>query len=676
MNKWSISKPDIKIVESLSSNSNLSVLCSKVLVSRGYKTLEAVSGFVKFEEFRSPYEIKDMKKASEIILDAVDNDKYICIYGDYDCDGVTSTVILYSYLQEMGARVRYYIPERSEGYGMNKTSLKALSEDGVDLIITVDNGITAIEEAEYIKELGMNLVITDHHQPLEKLPEADAIVDPHREDDISFFKYFCGAGIAFKLVAAMEDGDYSIAKELFSEIAAIGTIGDVVSLTSENRNLVHTGMFYLKNTERPGLIALKKSCGYEQRDPDSIGIAFSYVPKINAAGRFSSPKLAVELLLAETDEEAEEKAKKLTYCNDERKKAEDEILKEIYSELKKDTLKIKKRVLVVSGKNWHHGVIGIVASRLMEEFGMPVFIISITENEARGSARAFDEFSVFKALKYSSEILTKFGGHQSAGGFSLLPEDIEKFDELLQKYAFENHPVMPIFSFYSDSVVMPDEITVENIEGLSLLQPFGEGNSEPVFAAVHALVVNKIPLSQNNHTKLNIKYGDKYFDALVFRKPIEEVCLESGDVCDLLFTLNVNEFRNKKSISLFVKDFRKSGIKQSAYFASVDAYNKFSRGEELSKIYYKALTPSYKELVEIYKSISKISKSTDNIYTSVVTKNKNISYGKFLICMDIFSELGLVDFDIIRKTAVLKQVDKKVDLNSSTLLEDLKCKGE
>ncbi|MCI5911242.1 MAG: single-stranded-DNA-specific exonuclease RecJ [Oscillospiraceae bacterium] len=672
MNKWNISMPDKEKAAEMVKKSNLTMLCAEVLVSRGYNNLEAASEFIKFEDFRSPYEIKDMKEASEIILDAVDNNKYICIYGDYDCDGVTSTVILYSYLAEMGANVRYYIPEREEGYGMNKNSIKQLHDEGVELIITVDNGITAIEEAKYIKELGMTLVITDHHQPLDELPCAAATVDPHREDDISFFKYFCGAGIAFKLIAAMEDGDYTIAKELFSEIAAIGTIGDVVSLTGENRNLVHTGMFYLKNTERPGITALKNCCGFDRREPDAVGIAFSYVPRINAAGRFSSPKLAVELLLSETEEEAKEKAEILTKCNEDRKKTEEEILQEIYILLEKNPEKLKKRVLVVSGENWHHGVIGIVASRLMENFGMPVFIISIKDGEARGSSRAFGDFSVFEALKYSKDVLTKFGGHQCAGGFSLLPENIEKFDELLQRYAAENNNDMPVFTINADALLMPDEITVENAEGLSLLQPYGEGNSEPVFAAVHAVVEDKISLSENKHTKLALKYGNSIFSGLIFRKSPDDVYLKKGDVCDILFTLNVNEFRGKKSVSLFIKDYRKSGIKQSSYFASVEAYKKYNRNEEMGKAYYKALTPSYEELVSIYKSVDKEEKNTDNIYMNL----NNISYGKFLICMDIFEELGLVDYNPVKSTAKRKNVTKKADLSSSEILKKLKHKGE
>ncbi len=672
MNKWNISTPDKEKTAEMVKKSNLTMLCAKVLVSRGYNNLEYASEFVKFEDFRSPYEIKDMKEASEIILDAVDNNKYICIYGDYDCDGVTSTVILYSYLAEMGAKVRYYIPEREEGYGMNKDSIKQLHDEGVELIVTVDNGITAIEEAKYIKELGMTLVVTDHHQPLDELPCAAAVVDPHREDDISFFKYFCGAGIAFKLIAAMEEGDYTIAKELFSEIAAIGTIGDVVSLTGENRNLVHTGMFYLKNTERPGITALKKCCGFDKREPDAVGIAFSYVPRINAAGRFSSPKLAVELLLSETEEEANEKAEILTKCNEDRKKTEEEILHEIYSLLEKNPEKLRKRVLVVSGQNWHHGVIGIVASRLMENFGMPVFIISIKDDEARGSSRAFGDFSVFEALKFSKDVLTKFGGHQCAGGFSLLPENIEKFDELLQQYAAENNSNMPVFTINADALLMPDEITVENAEGLSLLQPYGEGNSEPVFAAVHAVVEDKISLSENKHTKLALRYGNNIFSGLIFRKSLDDVYLKKGDTCDILFTLNVNEFRGKKSISLFIKDYRKSGIKQSSYFASVEAYKKYNRNEEMGKAYYKALTPSYEELVSVYKSIDKDEKNTDNVYMTLC----DISCGKFMICMDIFAELGLVDYNYVRSTVKRKNVTKKADLSSSEILKDLKNKGE
>jgi single-stranded-DNA-specific exonuclease len=674
MNKWQIKTTDTESVGIMVKKSNLSSTCAKVLSARGINNIEKASEFFSCNDFRNPYEIKDMQKASEIILRSIDNDEMICIYGDYDCDGVTSTVILYSYLYEMGANVTYYIPEREEGYGMNKESIKKLSEMGVNLIITVDNGITAVDEAEYIKELGMNLIITDHHQPLDTLPSALAIVDVHQEDDISFFKYFCGAGIVFKLIAAMEDGDYTIAKEHFSEIAAIGTIGDVVSLTDENRLLVRTGLSYLENTERPGLVALKNNCGFENKELTSTSIAFTFVPRINAAGRFGSPKLAADLLLSESMQEAESKLKEINECNANRKKEEEVILNEIYEILNQNPSKLFRRTLVIAGKNWHAGVIGIVASRIMETYGKPCYIISIPDNgEARGSARAFSEYSVFESLKSCENILTRFGGHLSAGGFSLSSDKIDEFEDAIEKFASENYPVMPRFTLCADAVIMPEEIEVDNISCLSMLEPCGEGNEAPVFAVVHAVVERKIPLSENKHTKLKLRYGNKSIEALIFRKAVEDVFLNENDVCDLLVCADINEYNGKKSVSLIVKDYRKSGIKQSAYFASLDAYEKLKRDEPLEKNYYKALTPSYNELVAVYKSIPFNETDINTVFT-VIAVNDNINYGKFRICIDIFSELELVDFNIA--TGVLKKLkaEKKVDLNSSLILNNLKSK--
>lgn len=671
MNKWKILKPDESIVKELTSKSDISPLCARVLSIRNIKTVQEAADILSPEGFRSPFEIKDMKKAAEIIMSAVDNDELICIYGDYDCDGVTSTAMLYSYLSEMGAKVTYYIPERDEGYGMNRESIDFLKKRDVRLIITVDNGITAIEEAEYIKSLGIKLVITDHHQPLETIPDADAVVDVHQEDDISFFKYFCGAGIVFKLIAAIEDGDYTIAKEHFSEFAAIGTIGDVVRLTGENRSLVLLGLYYLDNTERPGLLALRRSCNMEDKAITSTGLAFSYVPRLNAAGRFGSPRLAVDLLLSESLEQAIMNLADINECNANRKKEEDLILNQIFNKIRKNPDIIRKRVLVVSGKNWHAGVIGIVASRLMETFGKPSYVISEMKNEARGSARAFGDFSVFGSLQYSSDILTKFGGHPGAGGFSLNISDISLFNEKLQKYAMENFTQMPQYTITADTLLMPEDITIENVAGLKILEPYGEGNNEPVFAIVHALVEKKYPLSENRHTKLRLKYGSVHTDALIFRKSTEEVTLNEGDICDILVTASINEYNGRNSVSLIVRDYRKSGIKQSSYFASYEAYEKYMNHEDIPKNYYQALTPSYNELVYIYKSIP--DKTTD--LNSVFVSLENINYGKLRIAVDIFCELSLTEYDIIYNTVKKLRPQKKADLNSSYILNDLKNKS-
>ncbi|MBQ8724051.1 MAG: single-stranded-DNA-specific exonuclease RecJ, partial [Oscillospiraceae bacterium] len=422
-------------VQALYAGSNISKLCAEVLAARNIRTIEDAASLLNCDGLSDPFLIRDMQLAADTINDAIDSGVPMCVYGDYDCDGVMATVILYSYLSELGADVTFYIPEREEGYGMNEAAVRQLAEDGVQLIITVDNGITAIREAELIYELGMQLVITDHHQPLEELPRAEAIVDPHRSDCPSPYKKYCGAGLALLLTAALDGGDDTMALEQFGELAAIATVADVVELSSENRFIVNRGLHYLANTERPGLLALMEKSGVLGKKLTATTLAFSLAPRINAAGRFGSPVQAVRLLLSENPDEAAQLAQELEECNTARKQEEEEILVDVQRQIEADPAVLSQRVLVFAGKGWHHGVIGIAAARLQERFGKPVFMITIEGNGARGSARSFGEFSVFECLDSCRGHLVKYGGHPGAGGFSLEKESIPAFMAAVQKYA-------------------------------------------------------------------------------------------------------------------------------------------------------------------------------------------------------------------------------------------------
>ena len=296
MNKWSVNKTDRKTVSQLSLQCGVSTLTAAVLASRGFSSAQAVMEKMNVSSLSDPFLIKDMELAADAINNAIDSGTKICVYGDYDCDGIMSSVMLYSYLQEAGADVFYYIPERSEGYGLNENAVRYISGQGAELIITVDNGISALNEAELIYELGMKLVVTDHHQPGETLPRAEAIVDPHRTDCFSPFKKLCGAGVVLKLIAALDGGDYTMALEQFGDLAAVATVADIVTLTGENRFIVSYGMQLLENSDRPSVIALKKVCSLENKKLNSYSIGFGIAPRINAAGRFGSPITAAQLL--------------------------------------------------------------------------------------------------------------------------------------------------------------------------------------------------------------------------------------------------------------------------------------------------------------------------------------------------------------------------------------------
>lgn len=664
MKNWVANNTNKETLQKLMSGLSITSLTASVLVSKGYSTPEEVVEKLQVSELSSPFLIKDMQKAADIINTAVDDGTRICVYGDYDCDGIMSTVILYSYLSNIGADVMYYIPERSEGYGLNKNAIDKISESGAEIILTVDNGITAIEEAEYIYSSGMKLIVTDHHQQGETLPRAEAVVDPHRHDCESPFKYMCGAGIALKLVSALEDGDYTLAMEQFADFAAIATVADVVSLTGENRFLVSYGMNLIDNTDRPSLIALKEVCKIT-KSIDTQAIGFRIAPRINASGRSGSPKTAMELFLTEDYEEAVELAKELDGLNEERKSSENVIINDIYRMIAENPDIIRDRVLFICGKDWSHGVIGIVASRIEERFGKPCFIASENDGEIRGSARAFGEFSVFGALTYASETLEKFGGHVGAGGFTIKQGMKEKFHELLEKYALENHKSMPLFTVKADAVLTPDMLTVDTINELNILEPYGCENEKPEFLLSNARVNEIIPLSEGKHSKLIIETGSCKVEALAFFKSPDELMVRKGDMCDMIVTIGINDFNGFKSVNLFVCDLRPHRFEQSKYFAANSAFEAFMRGEELPANYYRNMMPTRDETATIYKRIPEAGIASDTLYMKFCPA---LNYCKFSVAVEALRQLQLITVSF--SDSVIKRVKNagKTNLSSAPVL--------
>lgn len=679
MKKWVIGNPDSTLSRKISSGSDLTPLCADVLVSRGITDLNAAAEMIRTESLESPFVIKDMEKAAEIINSAVEEEQRICIYGDYDCDGITSTVMLFSYLECIGADVSYYIPERSEGYGLNEQAIRKLAAEEIGLIVTVDNGISAIEEAKLINELGMKLVITDHHQPGEELPDALAIVNPHRKDCPSSFKYLCGAGVVLKLIAALDGGDYDSAVEQFGDLAAIGTVADIVSLTGENRYIVENGLLTIRNTERCGLIELMKLSGLmdengECRQLNSDSVAFMLAPRINASGRFGSPSQAFDLLMCDDPDEAAQLAETLNDLNIRRKAAEEEITEQIFAQINNDPSLLSKRVLVFHGRDWHHGVIGIVASKLLEKYGKPCFIITEEGDASRGSSRAFGDFSVFDCLTSCDDILVKFGGHKGAGGFSLNTDDIQLFEDRIQEYAASKHASMPVYTLRADKLLKPADITVNNVKGLSILEPFGEGNDKPLFALAGAVIEDVIPLSSGMHTKFKLNYGGNQLYALLFRTRADEMASLKGQKYDFIVSLSVNSFRGQTTVDLLVTDYRKSGISQDSYFAAEDAYEKYIRNESLPQAYYKRMCPERSELIKVYTALGESEIMTEQLYMKSDPANINIC--KLKICLDVFSELGLVQMDYASGRAKRIRVDKKSNLDDSNILRGLRSKWE
>lgn len=670
MKKWVIGKTDSELAEQLAQKCDLSPLCLKILISRGLDTLDRLSDFFTGVRLEDPFDIKDMRAAVDTVNKAIEGFDRICVYGDYDCDGVTATALLYSYLECSGADVMYYIPERAEGYGLNAEAIRRLADQGVKLIITVDNGISAVSEAELIAELGMELVITDHHRPPEVLPRAAAVVDPHRADCASLFKDLAGVGVALKLCAALDGGSYDAVLEQYADIAAVGTIADVVPLNGENRTIAALGLRLLKNTENRGLIRLTEKTGVNPETATSTDLSFTIAPRINAAGRFGSPITALKLLLTEDDYEAEDLASELCDLNSRRRSCELQIAEDIREKIDRDRKLLDQKVIILDGAGWHAGVIGIVAAKISEAYGKPCILLSVDESgEARGSARSVAGFSIFKCLSACADLLEHFGGHERAGGLTLRAENIGEFRKKVAEYAdsLEN---MPFFELHADKQLTREDLTVGQIESLSVLEPFGEGNPVPVFAVIGAKVQNVIPLSQGKHTRLDVSYESTVLKALCFGRSPQSLGVCIGDTVDMLVTVGVSEYNGRKSIELKIKDIRLSGIKQTQALSAMRYYESFSRGERVAENILALMRPVRSDMLSAYRALN-VHKSMPLEMLGCRMFLQGINFAKTRICAEAFCQTGLAKLCDGGRTLTLLPTAGKVCLGDAPIMKDI-----
>ena len=619
------------------------------------------------EPLSDPFLLKDMDKAAARITRAVDNMEKIAVYGDYDADGVTSTAMLYSYLETRGADVIFYIPQREgEGYGMNIGAVEYLKEQGVSLIVTVDNGISSVQEVARANELGIDVVVTDHHRPQEILPDAVAVVDAYRPDDTSPYKHFSGVGIAFKLLMALEDGagDVEDLLEAYSDLAAIGTIGDIVPLTGENRTLIRAGLERLSQSDRPGVQAL-----LENKALTSTNVAFTLVPRINATGRMGAPERAVRLLISGYEEEAEVLSEEICADNEERRRVEAEIAEAAFADIEAKGY-MKDRVVVVDGENWHHGVIGIVASRVTERCGKPCMIISRGETEAKGSGRSIEGFSLFEAICACGDLLLKFGGHPMAAGITLKPENIEAFRKRINQYAAEHFPQMPTQTVTLDCKLNPAALSVSMAQSLTQLEPFGNGNPQPVFGLFNMELSNVTPVGGGGHLRLTLEKNGAVITAMRFNTKPEELPYHIGDKIDLAVQLEAREFRGQPSLTVIVRDMKFAAFNTEKNIASLASFEKWQRGEVLSAEDKNRLYPDRACLAAIYRALRTVNgKETDQV-RFVSQFGKDMTLGLFKTALLVFEERGLVHSEIADDTftATLIETSGKTDITRSPVL--------
>ena len=540
---------------------NVSPLVAKVMVNRGIKDAGEAKRFVEksVDSLHSPFLIKDMDKAVDRIKSALENNEKITVYGDYDVDGITSTTILVSFLRKNGALVDAYIPDRqNEGYGVNREAIERISKGGTKLIITVDTGITASDEVEYAKGLGTDVIVTDHHECKDSVPDAVAVINPKRTDCTYPFKELAGVGVAFKLICALAGGDAKEILDEYSDIVALGTIADVVSLTGENRIIASVGLEKLKTNPNLGLSEVVKTIGTTQKWNSSAVVSYSIAPRINAAGRMSSAMTAVNLLLTEDREEAEKLAGELDRENKERQNRESVIFDEAV-ELLHDEKYADKKVLILAKRGWHHGIIGVVASRICDKFQKSCILISIEDDKCKSSGRSMSGINLFDGLSGCADILENFGGHAYAAGFSIKEENIEELDRRLNEYAETVLNSRVSREILVDAKVNIEDVTLSAVRETEILGPYGVGNKMPTIAIENARISDIRTLSGGKHCRFLAEANGKKIEVIAFGKSKIATDYIVDDSVDIAGEMNINIYNGQSRVQIIMEDVKFSG---------------------------------------------------------------------------------------------------------------------
>lgn len=558
--KWQIYETDNEKVNELIKKYNLNILLATILVNKNITDEKVLSKFLHptRNDFYDPFLMPDMELAVNRILKAIENKEKIIIYGDYDADGITSITVLKSFFKDLGIEVDSYIPNRlEEGYGLNKPAVKQIVEKGYELMITVDCGISAIEEIKYANELGIETIVTDHHEVGEDLPDAIAVVDAKRKDNIYPCRDLAGVGVVFKLIQALAI-KLKLKEEAFLkylDIVCIGTISDIVPLVDENRVITKLGLMLVNQTRNIGLKSLLMSSGYKKID--STTISFGVAPRINACGRMGHAEEALKLFLSDNISEVQELTKRLNDYNIKRQEKEKSIYREALEMIEKEHLD-ENDTIIVAGENWHHGVIGIVASKITELYFKPSILLCYEGDEAKGSGRSIPGFDLHEALMKCLDHIEKFGGHSMAIGITIKREELEEFRDSLEKVAREAHieDITPIIQI--DAKISLNDINKEMVESLKQLEPFGEGNKMPVFVIKNLKIDSIRALTEGKHLKLTLKEGNNIIDAIGFNMGELAEEYKIGNKIDVVGVLEINSFNGVDSVQINMKDIMKS----------------------------------------------------------------------------------------------------------------------
>ena len=627
--------------------------------------------------------LRDMDKAVARIHLAIERGETIAVFGDYDVDGITSTCLLSSYLTQQGAKVIPYIPDRlTEGYSLNTDAITRLRLKGARLLVSVDCGITNLKETDFARGIGMDVIITDHHECKDELPNAAAVVNPHRPDCPYPFKQLAGVGVALKLCLALTpEAERSQTLDDYVDLAAIGTVADVMSLTDENRAIVSMGLRALSHTCRPGLVMLMRECGLEGKLISASSIGFTLAPRINAAGRMGCPQVAAQLLMTQSAEDGAALAQTLCDLNRERQLIEQEIFAQCL-EILEQRPELSQHAIVLAGHSWHQGVVGIVASRLSERFSVPAFMICLDEeNRGKGSCRSYGGFNLFKALEECDDLLEGFGGHELAAGFTILNENVDAFRSKMQLLASRWQAEHPCVSTLPVDAVLDDAnlITLESVTDLQHLEPFGTGNPQPTFVLTGASISSITPVGKGRHTRLRVTRDGcslTPFSSPTPRRPPASRS-EPGPIWPCIPRSTCSAAPAPSSCMLL-------DVKAAPSLAQLDRmlYERWKQGESFHTKELQMLIPERQDFVAVWRYLS--AHAASNLFRESPMKlARNISraaglretYARTMICLEVLQERGLIHFDT-QPNAVqirIQPVQGKVDLEASEILRSLRA---
>ena len=670
---WNVSSLKPEDVNTLVAG-GYSPLTAMVLAARGIPSPDRAAALLRCDcALIDPFRMRDMDLAAARVGLAMARGERIAVFGDYDVDGITSTCLLTDFLRRHGADCIPYIPGRlEEGYGLNPIAIRYLHEQGVKLIITVDCGITAVNEAILCKDLGIDLVITDHHECKEILPEAVAVVDPHRPDCHYPHKTLCGVGVAFKLASSL-CGSQEEVLEHYADLVCLGTVADVMPLLGENRVFVSRGLEALAHTRRPGIAALMAEVGCDPTALNASAIGFMLAPRINAAGRMGQIELAVELFLTDDPVRAAEVARSLCELNRTRQAVETEIFQQAVSMLPQGEI---PEAIVLADESWHQGVVGIVASRMAEEYCCPAFLICLDGDHGKASSRSYGGFNLFSSLTALAPLLESYGGHELAAGFTITRQNIPAFRQQINALAAEYYTDdSPRTVLDIDCAIPPELLTVRSIESLNALEPCGNGCPKPVLMMENLTVDRVTPVGGGRHLRLRLRQGRHNLNAIYFSVNPETVLVQAGDLVDVAFTPQINDFRGERSAQMNILDIR------PACSVPCDPDNsdyRALRSGRLTPSQAENLLPQRSELAMVWKYLSAIPGEVRETPICLCRKivrwtNRPLSLGKLMTCLDIFADVDLLQIQRLHKyiTIRLNSASAKADLSRSQTMQQL-----